>query len=159
MQICFGLVGHFLSEKVREKMLKDFYQKTVLQIKMLKPTEPQKQLHNLSKLLSGQCVYIAGLVNMYLKETRSSSFSFFKKKILFIFRGRGREGERERNINVQLPQEWPLLMILPATQACALIGNQTGNPLVHRPKLSPLSYTSQGYILLFLMEDSSFEFV
>ena len=32
----------------------------------------------------------------------------------------------------------------PATQACALTGNRTSDPLVHRPALSPLSYTSQG---------------
>ena len=31
-----------------------------------------------------------------------------------------------------------------ATQACALTGNQTGDPLVRRPALSPLSHTSQG---------------
>ena len=38
----------------------------------------------------------------------------------------------------------PLLGPLPATQACALTGNQTDDPLVHRPALNPLSYTSQG---------------
>ena len=32
-----------------------------------------------------------------------------------------------------------------ATQACVLTGNQTGDPLVCRPALSPLSHTSQGY--------------
>ena len=31
-----------------------------------------------------------------------------------------------------------------ATQACALTGNQTGDPLVRRPAFSPLSHTSQG---------------
>ena len=31
-----------------------------------------------------------------------------------------------------------------ATQACALTGNWTSDPLVHRPVLSPLSHTSQG---------------
>ena len=36
-----------------------------------------------------------------------------------------------------LPGTWP------ATQACVPTGNQTGNPLVHRPVLNPLSYTSQ----------------
>ena len=52
---------------------------------------------------------------------------------LFIFRERGREGERERNINVWLPLMWPLLGTWPATQACALTGNQTRDPLVHSP--------------------------
>ena len=38
----------------------------------------------------------------------------------------------------------PPLGTWPATQACALTGNRTGNPLVHRPMLNPLNYTSQG---------------
>ena len=36
----------------------------------------------------------------------------------------------------------------PTTQARALTGNPTRDPLVHRPALSPLSYTSQGWIFL-----------
>ena len=67
-----------------------------------------------------------------------------KKKILFIFRERGREGEGERNIKVWLPLRCPLLETWPTTQACALTGNQTGDPLVRRPTLNPLSHTSQG---------------
>ena len=35
------------------------------------------------------------------------------------------------------------------TQECAPTGNQTGNPLVHRLALNPLSHTSHGYIILF----------
>ena len=48
-------------------------------------------------------------------------------KIVFIYfwRGEGREKERERN--VWLPLERPLLGTWPATQACALTGNQTGD--------------------------------
>ena len=37
----------------------------------------------------------------------------------------------------------PLLGTWPATQACALTGNGTGDPLVHRPALNPLSDTNQ----------------
>ena len=73
-------------------------------------------------------------------------FPFFLKKYfiyLFLEREEGREKERERNINVWLPLIRPLLGTWPVTQACALSGNQTGNPLVHRPTLSPLSHTSQ----------------
>ena len=71
----------------------------------------------------------------------------FFLKIFFIFRERdGKENEREINISVQLPLAFPLLGSWPATQACALTGNRTGNPLVHRPVLSPLSYTSQCYM-------------
>ena len=73
--------------------------------------------------------------------------NFFK--ILFIYfleREEGRRGERERNISVWLPLVHLLLGTWPATQACVLTGNRTGDPLVHRPMLNPLSYTSQGTI-------------
>ena len=36
----------------------------------------------------------------------------------------------------------------PATQACALTGNRTGDLLVTRLALNPLSHTSQGHIYL-----------
>ena len=51
----------------------------------------------------------------------------FFKKILFIYfeRGEGKEKGRMRNINVWLPLECSLLGTWPATQACALTGNQT----------------------------------
>ena len=38
----------------------------------------------------------------------------------------------------------PRLGTRPATQACALIGNQTGDPVAHRLVLNPLSHSSQG---------------
>ena len=65
-------------------------------------------------------------------------------KIVFIYfwRGEGREKERERN--VWLPLERPLLGTWPATQACALTGNRTSDPLVRRLGLNPLSHASQG---------------
>ena len=43
-----------------------------------------------------------------------------------------------------LPLECPLPGTWPATQTCALTGNRTGDPLVGRPVLNTLSYTSQG---------------
>ena len=67
---------------------------------------------------------------------------------LFLDRGEEREKEREKSINVWLPLTRPPLGTWPATQACALSGNQTRNPLVHRPVLNPLSHTSQGYFLI-----------
>ena len=75
--------------------------------------------------------------------------TFFKKGYLFLERGEGREKERERNINVWLPCACPLPGTWPTTQACALTGNRTGNPLLCRPALSPLSLTSQGNLLFF----------
>ena len=64
---------------------------------------------------------------------------FLFKKIFYLF-----IYFRERNINVQLPLMCPLLGTWPATQACALTGNQTSDRLVCRPVLNPLSHTSQG---------------
>ena len=49
----------------------------------------------------------------------------------------------ERNI-CQLPLVRDPIGDRPATQACALTGNQTSDPVVHRPALNPLSHTSQG---------------
>ena len=78
-----------------------------------------------------------------------NKFLFFRFH-LFIFREReGREKERERNINVWLPLAPPPLETWPATQACALTGNQTCDPLLHSLVLSPLSHTSQGRNKLF----------
>ena len=54
------------------------------------------------------------------------------------------EKESDRNID-GLPLACPQLGTWPATQACALTGNQTSDLLVHKPVLNPLSYTSQGY--------------
>ena len=64
-------------------------------------------------------------------------FLFYLLFYLSIFR------ERERNTNVWLPLVRPLLGTWPTTQACALTGNQTGDPLVCSPVLNPLS---QGYL-------------
>ena len=80
-------------------------------------------------------------------------FSFFKD--LFIFRKRGREEERGRETSLcerymdRLPLTHPLLGTWPATRACALTGNRTGNSSVHRPALNPLSHTSQGNVSVF----------
>ena len=67
---------------------------------------------------------------------------------MYFYRGEGREKERERNSSVWLPFERPLLGTWPATQACPLAGNQTGDLLVHS-LLNPLSYTSQGTMQIF----------
>ena len=52
-------------------------------------------------------------------------------------------------MNVWLPLIYPLLGTWPTTQACALTGNRTSDPLLHKPVLNPLSHTSQGYIKVF----------
>ena len=71
-------------------------------------------------------------------------FIFF---FLLLERGEGKR-KRERNINVWLLLTCPLLGTWPVTQACALTGNQTSDPLVHRPELKPLSHNSQGQIII-----------
>ena len=66
-----------------------------------------------------------------------------KNILLILERGEGREKERQININMCLSPAHPLLGTWPATQACALPGNQTSDPLVCRLALNPLSHTSQ----------------
>ena len=65
---------------------------------------------------------------------------------------------KERNINVWLPLMCPLLGTWPTTQACALNGNPTGNPLVCRPVLNPLSHTSHVFPSLSYLELGSYFF-
>ena len=88
--------------------------------------------------------------HLRLDSCPNSAATFFLKKILFILfldRGEGKEKGRGRNINVWLHLTCPLLGTWPETQACVLTGNQTGDPLVHKLVLNPLSHTSQGYVL------------
>ena len=54
------------------------------------------------------------------------------------------------NINVWLPLQHPPPGSWTAIQACTLTRNRTGNPLVHRTALHPLSHTRQGYLVIFL---------
>ena len=70
---------------------------------------------------------------------------FFIKDFIYLFleRGEGRDKERAKNISVWLPLTHPPLGTWPTIQACALTGNQTGNPLVRNPAIHPLSHTSQ----------------
>ena len=62
------------------------------------------------------------------------SRSFLKDFIyLYLERGEGKEKERERNISVGLPLICPQMGTWPATQACALTGNLTGDPWIRSP--------------------------
>ena len=76
----------------------------------------------------------------------SPAFFFFFKDFIYLpsEREERREKKRERNIIVWLPFVCSQLGTWPATQACALTGNQTGNPSICRLALRPLSHTSQG---------------
>ena len=70
----------------------------------------------------------------------------FLKDVTYIILDRGgREGKREAEKHqLWLPLAPTLPGTWPTTQACALTGNQTSDPLVHRPAFNPLSHTSQG---------------
>ena len=50
-------------------------------------------------------------------------------------------------MNMWLLLMHPLLGTWPTTQSCAQTGNRTGDPLVRRPALNPLSHTSQARIV------------
>ena len=70
---------------------------------------------------------------------------FLKRFHLFIFRERGREGEKEEEKHqCVVASQVPPTSDMAHTQACALTGSRTGNALVFRLSLNPLSYTSQG---------------
>ena len=115
-----------------------------------------------SSSVSATCPLLRLLVDIYLHLFPRTCFFFFLcdsiswsgkhhfiiifKDLIYLFleRGEGKEKEQERNINVWLPRARPPLGTWPATQACALTGNQTSDPLVLRPALNPLSHTSQG---------------
>ena len=78
------------------------------------------------------------------QKTAHSRFFFFKKT-LFIYFIDGKGGRKKgRETSMCGCLLCPLLGTWPATQACALSGNPTGNPLVCRPAFNPLSHTSQG---------------
>ena len=87
------------------------------------------------------------LCAFFLSQYHAVDFVNFLKKIfiyLFIFRERGREEkEREKNINMWLLLIYPPPGTWSVTQACALTGDRTSNPLVLQPALNLLSHTSQ----------------
>ena len=75
----------------------------------------------------------------------------FFLKILFIFRQRVREEERGREtLLCGCLSHSPYWGPGPKPRHVPWSGNRTRDPLVHRPVLNPLSYTSQGWILCFV---------
>ena len=86
------------------------------------------------------CIYVCMCVCVYI-------YIWF---YLFIFQeGKGgRKRGRETSMCGCL-MDTPPLGTLPTTPACALTGNWTCGPLVHRLMLNPLSHTNQGHIIYF----------
>ena len=81
-------------------------------------------------------------INFYLHTLKYFGFFFLDFIYLLL-------EERERNID-WLPLTCPQLGTWPAAQTCALTRNQTSHLLIRRLVLNPLSYTSQGFIKIFL---------
>ena len=81
--------------------------------------------------------YYGHFIGFLLLLTLFKRFYLF----IFIFRQRGREGEREgeKHQCVVASHASPTGDSA-ATQACALSGNWTSNPLVHRLALDPLTH-------------------
>ena len=70
-------------------------------------------------------------------KVATQEFLRFFLKIFFLLLERGREGEGERNTSVWLPLPRPPPGTWPATQACALSGNRTHDPVVCRLAFNP----------------------
>ena len=86
----------------------------------------------------------------------SFSFLFFFKDFIYVFLEKGREGKRKGEkhwcardtLIKRLPLTHPLLGTWRATQACAMTGNQTREPLVHRPSLNHWATPARSGFLL-----------
>ena len=73
-------------------------------------------------------------------------------------RKRGRETSMYGGLLHTTPPH-PPMGTWPATQACALTGNWTGDLLLHSPALSPLNHTSQGSSWSFILTYFTFGFL
>ena len=87
----------------------------------------------------------------FLLEALHFSLKFF---LLIPERGKGRKREEEkheheRETSTGCLSHTPQLGTEPATQACALTGNPTCDPLVCEMMPNQLGYTGPGYILAF----------
>ena len=84
----------------------------------------------------------------FLAQTFRKKFfhlKIFKRFYLFIFReGKGGRKRGTKTSMCACLSRAPYRGTWPTTQACALTGNWTSNPLVQRLALNPLSHTSQG---------------
>ena len=102
-----------------------------------------------------------GLTSLFLMYLASYLYFDFQKNVIslekfaikffkgFIYSQRGGKVRRKRGRETSMCGCLlcnPQLGTWPTAQACALTGNPTSNPLVRRPVLSALSYTSQGSI-------------
>ena len=99
---------------------------------------PLKQFQSLKKDQSFQTVFF---FNFYL----------LFEDFIYLFPEREREGEKHQYVLASRLGTWPI------TRAHALIGNQTGDPLVRSPALNPPSHTSQGFQTVFIVSSLLFQ--
>ena len=95
---------------------------------LLFSTASYKELETLSK--DNMCNKIN------YKEVEESCMNPYMYAVLFIYLFLEGKGERKRGRETSVCgclSKWPPLGTWPATQACALTGNRTGNPLVCSP--------------------------
>ena len=79
--------------------------------------------------------------------------TFFNLDFIYLFSERGREGEKDQCVReTSVASRTPPIGDPPATQACALTGNRTGDLLFHRPAPNPLSHVSQGMSFFLFIE-------
>ena len=78
-------------------------------------------------LLPREAAILGPAASLWVSKLPLNTNFFFLKEFIYFFVDRGEE--RERNINVWLTLLHPTLGTWPATHACALTGNQTGNPV------------------------------
>ena len=100
-----------------------------------------------------QVIFIFLSLLVFSKISYEEHIFFLDFIYLFLERRKGRrEGVKHQCVVASRAPPTGDLGIWPATQACVLTGNQTGNSLVCRPVLTPLSHTSQGNINYFVVK-------
>ena len=116
-----------------------FCQRKLLTPILTSPSHPHPHFpQNINLAVQLKWSIDSALLPLYCYEMKRTDIYFFK--ILFIlFLDRGRKRRRERSVCGCLS-----LGTWPATQARALTGNRTSDPLIRRLVLNPLSHTSQG---------------
>ena len=101
---------------------------------------------------------IIDLILGFIHCTVVSLFFFFFKIlfILFLERGKGKEKERERNISGWFPLPHPPTGDLVCNPGICPYWELNWRPFGSQAGLNPLSYSSQGYKLLFISISISF---
>ena len=104
---------------------------------------PLPLIHNFIKFTKGMQINFSNFCIIWFY------FYFLKRFYLFNFRERGKEGERGEKHQCVVASHAPPTGDLACNPGIRLTGNQTGNPLVRRPGINPLSHTSQGGMQFF----------